>query len=280
MTSACKMLEGAFAALRQEFQCTPSADARTVLVSTGRFYADGDAVEVLVRFSEDGTRAAVSDGGLTRVRRDMFTAGEMSRGAAALWRDVIADFGVTEIDDRIYVRGTAASVAQMIAQIADTSLTLDSVKLLIEQERVTFATKLERWLRQEANVEVADNKVVPNRYGEPQLVTAIVGGSNRLVAVQGAGGHSASAVRSSAEHAHWVFSGLGDDWPIQNRLVVLERVDSRRHETVTSLVSRLKEVAYVASFERQISLRRFLVESPPVDRDLVTVPFGQAFLES
>jgi hypothetical protein len=209
----------------------------------------------------------------------MFGVGELSRGAATLWRDVVADFGVTEIDDRIYVRGLSVSVAQMIAQVADASLTLDSVKLLLEQERITFATKLERWLRLDAGLKLAESKVVPNRYGEPQLVTAVVEEDGRRVAVQGAGGHTASAMRSAAEHAHWVFSGLGDSWPVENRLVVLERIGSRRSDMVASLVSRLKEVAYVGSFERQISLRRFLVEPAPSERDLVHLPFGQSAID-
>lgn len=282
MTNPCDSLSAAFEDLRREYRCTPAADGRSLIVTTGRYFGDGDAVEVFVRFSDDGDRVAVSDGGLARARRGIVTNNEMSRGAQTLWDDILAEFGVLEIEDRVYVRGRAGQAAQLIAQVADASLTLDSVKLLIDQERATFAARLENWLRLDAQVQLAEDRTIFSRLGEPQTVTAIVESQRGRIAIQGAGGRTGGGILNAAYRAHWVFSGVDEsELPIDHRLVVLERTEGRRTKNGTlAMVPRLAEVAYVGTFEAQISLLRFLREPPPPNRDMVNVPFGQQSIEA
>lgn len=273
----------AIEATQQLIHSEPGADDRTVIVSSGRFYSDGDAVEVFIRLSKDGSRAVVSDGGMSMARRSLYGIGSFSNPAKDLWSDVIDDYGVEFVSDRVFVRGSVDLLPHLLGTVADCALALDSVRLLADKGRSSFAEKLERWLSKEAHLHVSEEKLVTDRHGEEQRITAIVNSPRGDVIVQGAGGRTPAAVKRASEHAYFLFSGLDDNaWGHDSRLIVLEKLRIETQQQMRAakyLVSRLKEQAYVGTFEAQISLQRFFNEQPSGDRDLATLTYGQTSVE-
>lgn len=265
-------------ALRGQIFTAASHDERNTIVSTGRFYVDGDAVEVFVRLNEDGTRVVVSDGGITTARRSLYGVESLARSAGKLWQDILFEFGVETISDRVFARGSTESLPHLIGLVADASIALDSVRLLAENARQTFSDKLEKWLLFQGNHKLAESRTITDRHGDVQKFTAIVESPRGAVAIQGAGA-SSGGLRQAAEHAYFLFSGLDEEaWPVKSRLIVLEKLNVKTDPQIRSaksLVSRLTEQAYVATFEGQLTLNRFLTEEPGNERDLATLTFGQ-----
>ena len=83
----------------------------------------------------------------------------------------------------------------LIGLIADACLALDSVRLLAENARTSFAEKLETWLVKDSGVTVTGEHTVTYRFGSPQKVTAIVESPRGEILVQGAGGRAAGSLR-------------------------------------------------------------------------------------
>lgn len=278
MSADCVDFAEALQELRNDIACRPSHDKSTLIVSTGRFFSDGDAVELLVRPSDDGERIVISDGGLTSARLDLSGPGLASARAKALWRDILMEFGVQEASSRIFVQTTHEAVAASISILADACIALDSIHLLAAGERRTFADKVRTWLHDEAGFAVKRTSVV-DKYGDLQTVTAVIDSPRGEVVVQGAGGRKVADLRSSMEHAFWVMGGLAEkDHPTGNRLTLLESVPSKgaSETTLRGLVRRISESSYVGSFEGQISIQKFLsAPKPPVIRDFVFESLGQ-----
>lgn len=264
--------------LRSDITCRTSHDESTLIVTTGRFFSDGDAVELLVRPSEDGERVVVSDGGLVSARLDLSGSGLASARAKSLWSDILSEFGVREAASRVFVHARYDAAAAGISILADACIALDSVHLLAAGERRTFADKVRSWLTDEAGLTVKSTTVV-DKYGGPQTVTAVVDSPRGDVVIQGASGRKLADLRTSMEHAFWVMGGLGDqEHPVGNRLTLLESVPGRRanEDTLRSLVRRISESSYVGSFEGQISIQKFLESPvPPINHDFVFESLGQ-----
>lgn len=279
MNAPCDAFSAALEGLRGEISCRPSHDGTTLVILTGRYFADGDAVELMLRPSEDGERVVVSDGGLTRARLDLAGTDLGAARPKALWRDIIAEFGVREMSDRVFVRGKASAAAASISLLADACVALDTVRLLTAGERQTFADKVRLWLRSEAHLDVQESTSVVDRWGEPQTVTALVESPRGEVVVQAASGRNISDLRGSMEHAFWVMGGLIEaQYPIANRLTLVESVPTRpaSRDRMEALVRRLTDASYVGSFEGQISAKTFLsIEEPPSERDFVFQSLGQ-----
>ncbi|MFK0005512.1 hypothetical protein ACIQTZ_00515 [Paenarthrobacter sp. NPDC090520] len=275
----CTILKPALDSLRAEYGCSRMFDSNTLVVSTGRYYSDGDPVEVYVRPQPDATRLAVSDGGLTHSRRALYAADDLTTRAKALWDDIVQDFGVLEFSDRIYATGPMSSAADLIGRIADVCLALDSVRLLSDGSRRTFASKLSSWLKEEGGFDVKAESTVADRFGNKQKFTAIIETSEREVLVQAAGGRGVQDLKRPAEHAYFAFTGLSEDrWPMDARLIVIEHLVPRtahQRKAARSLLDRLAEVAHVGSFEQQLSLSSFINRGSDGQRDLVTNSYGQ-----
>ncbi|BBX32150.1 hypothetical protein MMAG44476_27797 [Mycolicibacterium mageritense DSM 44476 = CIP 104973] len=278
MTANCMDFATALQVLRGDISCRLSHDESTLIVTTGRFFSDGDAVELLVRPSDDGARVIISDGGLASARLDLSGPGLGSTRAKSLWKDILAEFGVREAGSRVFVQATHETAAAGISILADACIALDSIHLLTAGERRTFADKVRSWLKEEAGYTVKRTSVV-DKYGSPQTVTAVVDSPRGEVIIQGASGRKLSDLRSSLEHAFWVMGGLGEnDHPLGNRLTLLESVPGRNssEDTLRSLVRRISESSYVGSFEGQLSVQRFLGASElPGTRDFVFESLGQ-----
>jgi len=282
VTDPCGFLAPALDRLRGAYRCHATADPRTMTVTTSRHYTDGDAVEVFLRISADGTRFAVSDGGLSHARRDLYASPELKGTALTLWREVLEDHGLSEFKGRIYTTGDVEAADVLITQIADAALVLDSVRLLAVGERKTFSSKLHAWLDKLDGISVKPESSVVDIYGSEQHISAIVESPVGDVLVQGAGGKNVSELRKNAEHAHWTFSFLREeDWPVEKRLVVLETslVSTEKQRIATaSLVQRLTSRSYVAAFDSPSTVKRFLADGPSYDKDMVTLAYQQAEL--
>lgn len=278
MNTNCDALSPALDRLRGEISCRSAHDG-ALIVTTGRFFSDGDAVELLIRPSDDGERIVVSDGGLTRARLDLVGSEITSSRARGMWEDILVEFGVREIGNRVFLQTKADAAAAGISLVADACVALDSVHLLTTGERHTFVDKVRKWLQSEAKVGVQDRTSVIDRFGDTQTITAVVDSPRGDLVVQAAGGRRVGDLRTSMEHAYWVLGGLDEGtYPIENRLAVLEAVPTRSatQDRLRSMTRRLTEVSYVGSFEGQISLRDFMTTSttPPV-RNFVFEAFGQ-----
>ncbi|WP_102146052.1 DUF1828 domain-containing protein [Mycobacterium hubeiense] len=279
MTADRGALSSALDLLRSEITCRNAHDGKSLIVTTGRFFSDGDAVELLVRPSEDGERVVVSDGGLTRARLDLVGSDITSNRARSMWADVLDEFGIREVGGRVFLQTKADAAAAGISVLADACVALDSVHLLTMGERHTFVDKVRAWLRSEAKVPVQDKTSVVDRFGEAQTVTAIVDSPRGDLVVQAASGRRITDLRTSMEHAFWVMGGLHEStYPLRNRLTILESVPTKSatQDRLRSMTRRLAEVSYVGSFEGQISLRTFMTAkaAPPV-HDFVFDSLGQ-----
>lgn len=280
MTNSLVTVDAAVEQLRAHISAQASHDPKTIVVTSGRFHSDGEAIEVLVRLTEDGERVVVSDGGMTMARRYLYGADHLGQSASRLWEEIITDYGVETISDRIYLRGPINMIANLIGLIADTAVALDAVRLLSETKRKTFTEKLHTWLADMPGVRLSGENVVEDSYGDNQRVSAIVESRRGPILVQGAGGTNFSNVRQAAEHAYFVFTGLdATKWEHERRLIVLERLPLNtdlQQRNATSLVSRLTEHSYVSTFESRTTVGRFLCEAAGTNRDLATMPYGQA----
>lgn len=278
MTANCRDFSEALEELRNDITCRLSHDESTLIVTTGRFFSDGDSVELLVRPSEDGARVVISDGGLVSARLDLSGTGLASNRSKSLWKDILTEFGVREAGSRVFVQSTHDTAAAGISMLADACIALDSIHLLSSGERRTFADKVRAWLKNEAGYEVKGTSVV-DRFGSTQTVTAVVDSPRGDIVIQGAGGRRLPELRSSMEHAYWVMGGLGErDHPIGNRLTLLEAVPGRTasEDALRGLVRRISETSCVGSFESQISAQRFLaMQEPPDVHDFVFESLGQ-----
>lgn len=282
MTEHNDLLDAALDRLRSDITFDWSPDRATAIFASGRRYADGDSVDVYVRVNRDGERVSVSDGGLTLARHDLSGLTDQAIADLRLWRAIQSDFGVEEASGRLYKVGPLPAAAEIIGLVADACLVLDSVRLSTRASTEAFAGRVQRFLRDEADLTVEPHRDVLDRYGNAQRVTALVRLESGTVVVQAAGGASFEAVKRSAEHAHWIFGGLDTaTHPIRRRLAVLEvpRRD-RAANRLSGLVKRLGEVAYVGSFDAQLSLNRFFREGPPESHDMATQSFDQRSLSA
>lgn len=251
-------------------------------MTSSRHYTDGDAVEVFVRLSADGQRLAVSDGGMSLARRDLYAASDLKGTARSLWEDILEDYGVKEFDGRVYITGPTSAADALIAQIADVALVLDSVRLLAVGERKTFAKALQSWLADEDGLIVRPEATVKDEFGNEQRVTAIVESEHGEVIVQGSGGKSVAELRKNAEHAHWILSFVkATEWPLEKRLIVLERstlgTPAQRSATL-GMLNRLTTVSNVAAFDSKFTVSEFLRKGPSQHPDMVTNGYSQMSL--
>lgn len=138
MSANCMDFAQTLQDLRSDITCRQSHDESTLIVTTGRFFSDGDAVELLVRPSDDGARVVVSDGGLVSARLGLSGTGLSSARSRTLWQDIIAEFGVREASTRVFVQADYETAAASISILADACIALDSIRLLSAGERRTF----------------------------------------------------------------------------------------------------------------------------------------------
>jgi hypothetical protein len=196
-----------------------------------------------------------------------------------MWDEILEDHGLNEFDGRVFVTGPRDAAENLVAQVADAALVLDAVRLLSVGERKTFAAKLQSWLQELEGVSLKPESSVTDEFGNEQRLTAVVESPRGDVLIQGAGGRSLGEVRKSAEHAHWIFSFLrSKDWPVENRLVVLESshlANDHQRKSTLGVVNRLATVANVAAFDARSTVASFLTLGPSQTRDMVTIGYAQ-----
>lgn len=270
----CTSVSQALEELRVHIACEP-VDARTLLIQTGRFFADGDGVELLVRPSVDGEYVIISDGGITHARLNLYTDSEPSNSVSTLWEDIKSEYGVEVSGGRIYQRVSTTMLSSGLSVVGDACIAMDAARMLSVSERRTFSDEIREWLADEASLSISPSRKVQDRFGDDQTVTAIVESQRGEVVLQAAGGTSSSSRKQSIQRAFWVMSHL-ENVPIQNRLVVIERPPRGADRKFAHQVQTLSQASYVGSFTRQRTLERFLsADDVPDERDMVTQTPGQ-----
>lgn len=282
MNESCSALAAVVAELREEISCSAGPDGVTSILTTGRFFSDGEPVEISVRINAGGTRLAVSDGGALHTRRALIDQSEMSGSVRKQWDAIIRDYSLEEYSDRVYGVCGPGEVFDVITSISDACIALDSLRLMVEGERETFGATFRSWLAG-LDVDLVDSKNVTDRWGNPQKPTALVNSKRGHIAIQAAPGRSVGELRRPVEHAYFLFDGLDSGaWPLSSRLTVFQGVSKRRGRSsapqIESLVSRLASVSSVASFDAAEDIKRFFDEDPGEQRDFVTLGFGQTRL--
>ncbi|KQX65791.1 hypothetical protein [Angustibacter sp. Root456] len=268
--SDCSDLAPALEQLRADFMCRPVPGTDRLLVSTGRYLADGSGVDLLVRFTNDG-QVIVSDGGLVSARVELAELNLDSGSVSDFWRSIVEDFGVSEISGRIFARGPVDRAASLIGQVADAAVALDMVRHIAPPAKSEpFQEQVRRWLIEDAQVEVTDQRTVHTITGAEEPVTAVVRAPGRDVAIMSAVGRTTSDRRRGTEHAFYVFSQLPPSvWQPQARLTILGGQAARwKPEQIAAL----RGVSYVGSIEQPVRLATLLKSAEwPADHNLMTL---------
>jgi hypothetical protein len=259
------------ARLRDDYRCHEIPDDRSLVVTTGRYFADGQAVEVVVRPTADGESLVVGDAGLVAARLELEDIDAFKGRPRELWQVISDSFGVREVDGRIYARGDLEHAADLITRVADAVLSLDVVRHSVTATPAErFDRQVRRWLIEDLGMPVLEERTVPSQFGDGLTVAAVVQAPRRRVAVMAASGTTTTARRQSAEHAYFVFSQIAESWDISQRLTVL---DGASELWRPELLRVLRQTSYVGSWSRQLTLARFLRgDQLPEDNDLMPAP--------
>lgn len=264
-------------------------DERTLRLIPGACFSDGEQVQIYARISSDSSHVILSDSGVIHARSAMYGVDLSSGAAFKHLEEVRNDFQLQIHADRFFIRTSLDCMAEEAAHMAGALVSLDSARLVHSPTQERFSKSLEKWLKSTLSSDVEINKKIETRFGDTVSISASIPSARGEVLIQAAGGKNATTLRSSSEHAFFVFSGLSAaTHPVRNRLVVFEstlferKKDINRKpvvsETMRRLTNRLAEVAYVSAFDSISQVSSFMEDLHGDDKDLVTLPVGQSAL--
>lgn len=245
--------------------CHPLPDGRA-LISTGRFFADYEAVDLVA--SGTGDIISLSDGGLLSLRLADAGFDITDDVFNRVWQDVIYDFRLSVDDGTVHLTASPQTAAAAAARLADGLLALDTLRHVgmpkIQRIR-TFADDVEDFLRDAVGENAVTKRPripVGGITVQPSLKVVTKRAS---VLVQSVATTAAQA--QSLEHAYFVFSMVGKAGvPPEDRLVVLGGSEA---SWPRPRLQALSDVAYVGLLSHREALGSFLSERAPKERLLL-----------
>jgi hypothetical protein len=257
MTRCTELVSSVLAEDSAEWHCR-SVDEQTVHLVTPRYYADGDAVELLVRTL--GDELVVSDGGDTLARLEMSGISLEAGRLREAWRSMLRAHALQYAHGRVLLRGPAEEAPWLLRAMIDALMQLDGLRLLAPSPReAPFADQLVTFLQAEFP-KVEPHPELRGRSGSTYRLTAAAGADERLVYVQAIAGNSKQARRAAVEHAFTTFSDVNGTLPKDRKLVVFRGdVESWSPERLRLLAG----VAYVGSWEARERVTGFIWGGKP-----------------
>lgn len=237
----------------------------TVHLTSPRYYADGDAIELTVKGR--GTEVIVTDAGEIRARLEMAGANLDAGRLAESWRALIRAHHVEERRGRVVARGPAAEAPTLIRVMLDAAASLDGLRVVVPApRRPQFADELVTFFgaefpRVEARPELRGES------GTHYHLTAAVGSRDRMVYVQAISGGLADARRSSVEHAYTVFSDVNGTLPTELKLAVFS---GHADEWKAAQLRLIEKVAYLGTWQSRDRLVSFVAGELPGQRQMLT----------
>lgn len=221
-------------------------------LNSGHYFADGDGVSLLLRFTGDDV--LVSDGGVMKLRLHDAQVDLSSERARAVWNGTLRDFELVEADDRIVGRKGASSLMALLTDLVDAMLTLDGLKVLARQPQMS---RLERQL-----YTFLDEAAVPLTYEKRPRVqmprgtevrpTALVHAPGRDIYVQ------TTSNKDNVSRASFVVEVLRRaNIDLNQRLVVFKGTQG---DWEADYVDLLSELAMVGFMERPRQLTELLLQ--------------------
>lgn len=271
--SVCDELDATLKALSAGWSCEAIAGRDTaVLVFTGRYYADGDQVAVVVEQSDGAFMVRDAN---AAARLDLAGANrETSRKVEQYWDAIVEDYGCLTAAGRVYLHSTPERLELALGQIADALVTLDGIRHAAPPGRGDrFSQRVREWLRTQVELPVRDDRIITTVDGGTRRVTAIVDPPAApplvVMAAQRASG------LAPIEHAYFVLDQLSaDSWPIRRRMTILGGAADGWKDADRAALAR---VGYVASLEQAVTVGRVLRgELTPDSTDLLELDPGQA----
>ncbi|WP_380168965.1 hypothetical protein [Jannaschia sp. R86511] len=222
-----------------------------MLVLTGRYYADGDQVSVIVEPGEG--HFMIRDAGAAG-RLDLAGASvETNRQVQQYWEAIVDDYGCLTVGGRVYLHAEPQRLEVALLQMADALLALDSVRHLAPPGRGDrFDQQVRRWLVGEVGIPVREDRIVRTITGASRRVTAILDPPQARPVVVMAAQRGKAA--TPLEHAYFVLDQLSvDQWPLRQRMTVLGGPSHLWRESDRLALSK---VGYVASREQAVTVGR------------------------
>ncbi|WP_270886265.1 hypothetical protein [Pedococcus sp. 5OH_020] len=269
----CDDISSVLAAMASAYrwQCRTVPERPDVVeVSTGRTWFDGEPVRLLARVDESAAIVA-SDGGqaMLRLRDAGFDVEDPI--FTALWEESLRIYGLSELDDRVFVQADLSRGAHALSRLADGLLALDALRVLAvpPQDRgLSLADEVEDYLRSRPQMGlIRKSPPVTLRRGlviRPSMTVETPSGEEVLVQAG-----STSSRTQAFDHAFATF-GLAAraDIPMAHRLTVL---GGKVNSWAPGRVRALGDVSFVGFWEHRDLIVRFLEEAGTPD-DPVLIP--------
>ena len=242
MTSCDSLVASVLAENAAGWSCRAVSEDTVLLVSP-LHYADGDAVEVMVKTI--GNEVVVHDGGEVAARLDGAGLRLDSGRLKESWTRLLRAHAVDHHRGMVLKRTEPAHVAQAVHDMVDALANLDGLRLLAPPPRaLPFPDQLVTVLEAEFP-EVERRAKLTGESGVSYQLTAAASHGERRVYIQAAAGGTAQAQRSAVEHAYTAFSDINGVISPDRKLVVL---DDQRQEWASQQVRLLAKVAYVGTW--------------------------------
>ncbi|TCO34709.1 uncharacterized protein DUF1828 [Kribbella steppae] len=273
--TTCKDLAPVISALTERYgwTCRPVPNRSDVLeLGTGRVWPDSEPLRILVRVDEENNVFA-SDGGVTmlRLRDGGFDADDSL--LPSLWNLALEEYGLSEVDDRLYVEAEMQLAADAVNHLADAMLAIDGLRLVAVPKQArgrALSDEVEDYLRTvNAVVKVRRKPTIRFPGGlvvRPTLSIDTV--DRRQVLVQ----TGARTSRGQAyDHVFTTFGLVhGAEVPMDHRLAVLSgSVQSWQQSRIWALA----QFTYVGFWDHRETLRDFFA-GPSRSQDRILVPEG------
>jgi hypothetical protein len=242
MTSCDSLVAAVLAETTAGWYCRAVSDDTVLLVSP-HHYADGDAVEVMIKTI--GEEVVVHDGGEVAARLDAAGLRIDSGRLKESWTRLLRAHAVDHHRGMVLKRTASSQVAQAVHDMVDALANLDGLRLLAPPPRaLPFHDQIVTVL--EADFPQVERRVrLTGESGLSYQLTAAASYGKRQVYIQAAAGRTAQAQRSAVEHAYTAFSDINGIVSADRKLVVL---DDQRQEWSSRQVKLLANVAYVGTW--------------------------------
>lgn len=259
--SGCKeLVSSVLADEASEWSCR-AVDAATAQLIAPRYYADGDAVELLVKTL--GDELVVSDGGETLARLEMAGVNIASGRARETWISLLRAHRVDYSDGRVLLRGHVDDAGWLVRSMVDALANLDGLRVLAPSPReMRFAGRLTTFLQAEFPI-VKERPELRGQSGSLYRLTAEAGTEKRTVYVQAMAGNSAQARRTAVEHTFTTFADVNGTVPQDRKLVVFS---GEATEWPPERLRLLTTVAFVGSWKARDRVTQFIWGHVPEGR--------------